>query len=145
MSPGRLRSHSQSGTVAAAGGIIAYCTTYCTINACRFCRDNDCGDDDVIMENYCSGGNLISSYRSYYCQSPDDYYNCYCQWTARTQVVQVCPQGCSGGACVTRTPTPTATATTVPTRPVSVVYLPLLLHEATPTSTPTCAPGARPR
>jgi hypothetical protein len=122
-----------TGTVAAAGGLIAYCTTYCTINACRFCRDNDCGDDDVIMENYCSGGNLISSYRSYYCQSPDDYYNCYCQWTARTQVVQVCPQACSGGACVTRTFTPTLTGTKTRTPTVT---------NTAPTPTRTITPSA---
>lgn len=138
-----------TGTVAAAGGIIAYCTTYCTINACRFCRDSDCGDDDLIEANYCSGGSIISSYRTYYCQSPDDYYNCYCHWTARTQVVQVCPEACSSGSCVTRTftPTPTGTRTrtptltaTLPSATRTVTLTPSRTGTRTATPTPTRTP-----
>ncbi|HEY9075321.1 MAG TPA: carboxypeptidase-like regulatory domain-containing protein [Anaerolineaceae bacterium] len=149
-----------TGTVAAAGGLIAYCTTYCTINSCRFCRNDNCGDDDVILENYCSAGKLVSSYRHYYCQNPDDFYNCYCQWVAQTQVVQTCPQACSGNACVTwtwtptrsatitRTPTITNTAPTstrtatssktiTPTRTYTLTRSPTATHTITPTKTPT--------
>lgn len=119
-----------TGTVAAAGGIIAYCTTYCTINPCRFCRDNDCGDDDVILSNYCAGGDVVTSYRAYYCQNPDDYYGCYCQWVARTEVMQDCPQACSNGVCVTRTSTPTRTGTATRTATRTSTA-------PTPTRTPT--------
>jgi hypothetical protein len=127
-----------TGTVAALGGIVAYCTTYCTINACRFCRDSDCGDDDVIQANYCAGGSVISSYRSYYCQNPDDYYNCYCHWVAETQVVQVCPEVCSGGRCVTRTLSPTVTATRTRTlTPTPTVPTPTRTITTSPTISPT--------
>jgi len=122
---------SIGGVVITLAGIEAYCLSACGFDACEFCISDSCGSDDLILANYCHNGDLVSKYKSYHCDAPDDYQNCYCSWSEEVRVQQDCPQTCANSRCVTFTPTKTRTLTPSLTR----TRTPTLTR--TPSKTPT--------
>ena len=55
----------------------------------------DCGKDGYVGNKYCSNGNVVQKYRTYYCSLDHK-----CSFSDREEIIETCDYGCSNGECI---------------------------------------------
>jgi len=68
----------------------------CSTVACY--NSADCGANSWLGNEYCSGNNVMDTYRIYICSNPGTA-SASCSYSDAAQVKEACTYGCSSGAC----------------------------------------------